>query len=154
MKENSNGTVALGFDKLDFHDDALASVTICPSRRKTHVTKIDFEFLDDSTGAKKFLSFRGCANLRFIMDFDVLADNWFAQTEGVTSKIDSKQLRKFVRAQMAHWHVDYMAPSPKNRPIRRKLLSIRSYVLFKLRFFGGTVEVLAKDFVVKPSRKT
>lgn len=125
MKKSSIARVTSRFNNFDFHDDALVSVRICPPSTNTAVARIDFELLDDSSRAKKVLSFRSCANVRFIMDFDVIADNWFAQTQGTTSQTDMKRPQKFVRAQMGHWHVKYMAPSPRNKPIRKKLSSIR-----------------------------
>ncbi len=137
------------FSKLDFHDDNLASVKILPPRKKAATTRIDFEFLDDSTGATKFVSFHGCANLRYIMDFDVLAANWFAQTKSFAAKADVNRMKRFVQSQMAHWHVQYMPPMSRDEPIRKKLSAIRSYHLFKIDFFGGSAEVLAKNFSVK-----
>ena len=95
---------------------------------------------------KKMLSIRGCANLRWLMDFDVLASDWFAQTEKATSITGADKMRNPWRLQTAHWHVKYMPPSPKDKPIRKKLLSIEKYVLFRLTFFGGTIDVLARDF--------
>jgi hypothetical protein len=60
---------------LDLHDDTLLSVCIRLSSTKTNATEIDFRFCDDSTEKEKIVSFRACANVRYIMDFDVLADN-------------------------------------------------------------------------------
>ena len=37
----------------------------------------------------------------------------------------------------------------KNEPIRKKMASIRGYVLFRVAFFGGTAIVLAKNFKVR-----
>jgi hypothetical protein len=149
QKVNRNLRIATSFNGLDFHDDALSSVEVHTPRSKAGLTSVNIELLDDSTEAKKVLSFRGCANLRFIMDFDVLTDNWFAQTDGVSSKTDLESLRRFVRAQTPHWRVQYMKPTPSNKPTRRKLSAITHYVLFKVRFFGGTIEVLAKNFALK-----
>lgn len=122
-------------------------------RRMTDSAKLDFEFRDDTTGAKKLLSLSGCANLRWLMDFDVLANNWFAQTERATSITNVQEMRKLVQAQTAHWHVKYMPPSPKDKPIRKKLSTIRKYVLFRVTFFGGTIDVLAKHFTLKRGNK-
>jgi hypothetical protein len=149
MQKTSAYNVSQKFNELDFHDDGLVSIKICPLHTKTNSTNIDLQFLDDSTGFSKLLSFRGCANLRYIMDFDVLANNWFAQTQRATSIRDVKRMETFVLAQMPHWRVKYMAPSPNNKPIRKKLLSLERYVLFRVIFFGGTLEVLAKDFALK-----
>jgi hypothetical protein len=146
MKRSNKNDVAKRFNTLDFHDDAFVSLKIHPPRRRTNVTRIDFKFLDDSTKALKVLSFHSCANFRFVMDFDVLADRWYFGTCASVAKTDVQRMRQFVRAQMSHWRTTYMPPMPKNKPIRKKLLSIRSYILFRVTFFGGTAEVLAKTY--------
>jgi hypothetical protein len=86
------------------------------------------------------------------MDFDVLADNWFAQTDKSIAKTDGDQMKKFVRSQTAHWHVRYMPPQAEDKPIRKKLSAIGNYVLFKVKFFGGTVEILAKGYKLSYER--
>lgn len=140
------------FNQVDLHDDNLLSVTVRPPLTKTGSATIDFRFRDYGTSKTKVLSFLGCGNLRMLMDFDTLAANWFAQTEDVSSQVDSTRMRKFVRAQRTHWHVRYMPPTSPNKPIRGKLSRIGSYCLFKVTFFGGTAEILAKNFALKPSK--
>jgi len=137
------------FQLLDLHDDNLLAITIAPPRTKVNDAEIVLEFEDDSSGATKSLSFLGCGNLRVIMDFDVLADNSFAQTDVTACQTLAGQMRKFVRAQVPHWHVRYMPPARKNLPIRKKLSRIGNYRLFKVTFFGGTLEVLARGFAMK-----
>jgi len=146
MKRANKDAVADRFNRLSFHDDALLSVNIHAPRRRNNFTKIDFKFQDDATEAVKTLSFHTCANFRFVMDFDVLAYTWFFGTEGSVAKTDVQRMRKFVRAQMSHWRTTYMPPMPKDKPIRKKMASIRSYILFRVTFFGGTVEALAKNY--------
>ena len=146
MKIAHKNAVVERFNKLDFHDDALLSLNIHPPRRRSNSTKIDFAFRDDATGDVKMLSFLTCANFRFVMDFDVLADRWFFGTAASVAKADPQRMREFVRAQMSHWRTAYMPPMRKDEPIRKKLVSIRAYILFKVAFFGGTVEVLAKNY--------
>jgi hypothetical protein len=141
------------FALVDLDDDNLVCVKISAPSTRTNITNIDFEFRDDATGAKKVLSFDGCANLRYIMDFDVLANNWVAQTELTKCNADTKKMKAFVRAQVPHWHVQYMPPSPRDLPIRKKLSSIRKYRLFKITFYGGTVEILARQFTVRASKR-
>ena len=142
------------FSRLDFHDDNLTSVNISLSRGKKNATRIDFYLRDDSTGSTKILSFRGCANIRYIMDFDVVAANWFAQTKTTTSNDDPTQMKRFIAAKKRHWRVKYMPPMPSDLPVREKLSSIRFYRLFRIAFFGGTAEVLARSFIVKkPSKR-
>ena len=150
MKGSKKDAVARRFNKLDFHDDGLLSVEILPPRAPNNLAQIRIEFKDDSTGATKLLSFDACANFRFNADFDVLADNWHhSNTEGSMAKTDFKKMRKFVVAQMPHWRTTYMPPQPKNKPIKKKLRNIRSYILFRIAFFGGTAEILAKNYQLK-----
>jgi hypothetical protein len=145
-----NASVAKKFDKLNFHDDVLTFVRMYPPTSRTNnLTRIEFGFLDDATHKKKTLLFHQCANIRFIMDFDVLADQCVFGTEGSSAQVDILRMRKFVQSQRSHWRVEYMPPMPKDKPIRKKLRSIRSYVLFKVAFFGGTAEVLARNFELK-----
>ncbi len=134
---------------MDFHDDNLASVTIHTLQSKKNHARIDFKLRDDSTNREKLLSFLDCANIRHVMDFDVLADNWFAQTDTSIAKTGRDEMKKFVRSQRAHWRVRYMPPQTKDKPVRKKLSAIGNYILFKVQFFGGTAEILAKDYKLK-----
>jgi hypothetical protein len=149
VRKHYKDAVARKFNRLDFHDDILKLVTIHPSSTARNLTSIDFEVEDHSTRTTKLLSFHSCANVRFSMDFDVLASNWFANTEGSAADTNAQKMRKFIAAQKPHWRTTYMPPQPKDRPIRKKLSSIRDYALFKVKFFGGTVEILAKNFKLK-----
>lgn len=135
---------------MNFHDDVLTFVRVHPpTSRPKNITRIEFGFLDDATHKMKILLFHQCANIRFIMDFDVLADQCVFGTDASVAQVDVSRMRKFVLSQRSHWRVEYMPPMPEDKPIRRKLKSIRSYVLFKVAFFGGTAEVLAKNFTLK-----
>jgi hypothetical protein len=42
-----------------------------------------------------------------------------------------------------------MPPVPENKPIRGKLSAIRNYILFSVKFFGGTAQILAKSYKLK-----
>jgi hypothetical protein len=55
-------------------------------------------------------------------------------------------MKEFVLVQMRHWWTTYMLPQPKNKPIKKKLRNIRNYILFRITFFGGTAEILAKNY--------
>ena len=150
MNQANKVAIASRFNKLDLHDDAFTSLKVYPPRSSSNFTRVDFEFQDDSTGAVKVLSFRSCANFRFIMDSDVLASNWhFGNTKACKARTDVSRMKKFVRAQQIHWRTTYMPPMPENMPIRKKLASIRSYVWFRVAFTGGTAEVLAKNYRLK-----
>jgi hypothetical protein len=149
MKRSNKVAEADRFNKLDFHDDALKALRIHPPRGGKNFTRIDFEFQDDSTASTKVLTFRSCANFRFVMDFDVLADNWPFNARSAVANTDVARMRRFVKVQMAHWRTTYMLPMTKDKPVRKKLASLRSYVLFQVAFFGGTAEILAKHYSLK-----
>ncbi|MGH9712236.1 MAG: hypothetical protein ACRD5M_02945 [Candidatus Acidiferrales bacterium] len=149
MRKHSEDQVTKRFTRLDFHDDNLRLVTIHPPKTRHDTTTMEFEFEDDETGAKKLLSFHSCGNVRFLMDFDVLADNWFAQTKGLHASANAQEMRKIISSQLAHWRTSYMPPLPPDKPVRKKLNSIRKSRKFKIKFFGGTVEILAKSFKLK-----
>jgi hypothetical protein len=146
MNKSRKTSVASEFNKLNFHDDQLTSVRIHPPRSHKNLTRIDFEFQDDTTGKVKVVSFRSCANFRFVMDFDVLADQWWCGTSAAVAQTDLRRITKLVAAQRRHWRTKYMPPLRQDHPIRTKLKSIRDYVLFKVSFFGGTAEILAKSY--------
>jgi hypothetical protein len=149
MRKASTPVVAKRFNRLDFHDDTLKLFTLHPPMTGRNLTTIDLEFKDDATGETKLLTFRGCANLRFSMDFDVLAANWFADTQGSAADTNTEKMRKFITTQEPHWRTTYMPSQPRDRPIRKKLSSLQQYTLFKVKFFGGTVEILAKGYKLK-----
>jgi hypothetical protein len=146
MRKTPNDRILKRFNRLDFHDDNLMLVIFLPPRTRHGSATIVLEIEDDGTGAKKVLTFHRCGNVRFLMDFDVLANNWFAQTRGAGAIATIQKLKKFVTTQKVHWRVQYMPPQPADIPIRKKLATIRSYRLFKIRFFGGTLEILARSF--------
>jgi hypothetical protein len=147
MKRAAKSAIADRFNRLNFHDDGLTGLTVEPPRGRNNFTRIEFELQDYSTDSVKVLSFHSCANFRFVMDFDVLADNWYGgNTESSVAKTDVTRMRKFVTAQMSHWRTAYMPPTPKDKPVRRKLATIRSFILFRVAFFGGTAEILARSY--------
>jgi hypothetical protein len=140
--------MAARFSKLNFHDDNLLLLEVHPPEKKASESRIDLHFRDYATRVTKVLSFRGCGNIRYVMDFDVLAANWFAQTKGTTCHTDTSKMRGFVRSQKRDWHVRYMAPMAQDKPIRKKLSSIGSYCRFDVSFYGGSVQILAKSFAL------
>ena len=138
--------VSQAFKRMSFHDDNLISVRISPSRKRVNRTGIEFQFEDDSSKKMKTLVFLECANIRYLMDFDVMTDNGFAQTNYVSVRTEIDPIRRFVLKQMSVWHVRYLPKKRKYTPVREKLRQIREYILFRIEFFGGVAEVLAKDY--------
>lgn len=152
MLKSHKQTVLERFNNLNLHDQDFLSCKINPPRTGKNATSICFEF-QDSMSKVSVLTFRDCANIRYVMDFDVLASNWFAQTKQVKANCDAKKMKKFIESQMRHWHVRYMPPSSVHEPVKRKLRTIKRYTLFKIYFFGGVVEILARSFVISKKKK-
>jgi hypothetical protein len=150
MELNMRKTAAIvnKFNKLSFHDDVLLAVIIKPPQTKKNRSEIAIELRDDSTDKLKRLSFLDCANVRYAMDFDVMADNYYASTDRSIAKTDAIHMKKFVQSQTSHWRVQYMPPQPKDKPVKKKIAAINNYVLFEVAFFGGTIEVLAKRYTL------
>ena len=152
MKKRDAASVVRRFNSLDLYDDEIVSLRMEPLNGRKNLTTLIFELIDDRSEKRKWLTFSGCANLRQNIDFDVVADASFALMEKVSALRDVRRMEKFVKAHKKHWRTIYMPPSPPNLPIRRKLASIRSYVLFKVTFHGGTIEILAKSFLLSQKR--
>lgn len=111
-------------------------------------TIVELELIDDGTDKRKWLTFYGCANLRYNMDFDVVASNFFALTDKASASNDAQKMEQFVKFHRSHWRTMYMPPSPKDLPIRRKMASLHVYTLFRVDFKGGTLELLARRFTL------
>jgi hypothetical protein len=91
-----------------------------PTLGMKNLTQIEFGFLDDTTHKKKTLLFHRCADIRFIMDFDVLADQCIFGREGSIAQVDVSQMREFIRSRRPHWRLECMPPMPEDKPSRKK----------------------------------
>jgi hypothetical protein len=151
MRRPKKKHVPLSFKDLDLHDDVLKEITIHAPTTRSNSTQIELEFLDDSSGKRKVLVFRNCGNVRYLMDFDVVAANSFASTKETKADSDISRKRRFVHSQTSHWRTRYIPPSRRDRPVTHKMASISRYTLFSIHFFGGTLEVLAMGFSLKGS---
>jgi hypothetical protein len=134
------------FNALDLYDDELKSVRVAPVNSSKNSTIVELELIDDGTGRTKWLTFYGCANIRHNMDFDVVADHFFALTQKASASADVEKMKKFVEGHRRHWRTTYMPPSHADLPIRKKMATLRSFSLFKINFHGGTIELLARRF--------
>jgi hypothetical protein len=158
VRSNTRGAASRGvakkFNALDFHDDNLLSARILPGRLRQSAATVELRIEADHTGKIKALQFLGCANCRWNLDFDVLADNGrVGNVRGSQAGVDLETARQFVESMRRHWRTTYVPSSRRNHPIRRKLKELRGYTLFRLRFFGGMAEILARSYTLKRPRK-
>ena len=81
------------------------------------------------------------------MDFDVLAHNLSANTSRVEAHTNLNQIRDFIHSQKKDWDVAYA--SGVESPLSKKLLVMNDFVAFRVQFFGGVVDVLARNYEVE-----
>jgi len=132
------------FNELNFHDDTLTNVKILPSQKPKNGGESIVEVRVSRSGKVRTVQFFGCANLRVAMDFDVLADNLDPNTSGASAHTDAERIRDLMRAQETDWDVGYGGTSTS--PLTRKIAAVDELVFFRVQFFGGVVEVIARDY--------
>ena len=140
------------FNSYCFHDDTVLGVNIVPSTSRRRYSKVEIEFSEYCSGRPRHLILTGCANVSLIADFDVLTDNACFNTQGVQAFDDPQQIEKILSNQLEHLNIDYMTENdePSDRhPTRKKLQDVSPYILFRVMFFGGTLEVVARNFIAK-----
>jgi hypothetical protein len=147
--------IARRFRRLNFHDDTLIELRILPvyhRKKKLHGSSVRSVIelyllsrcLETTT---RVIRFYRCTNLKVAMDFDVLADNLPPNTSSVGADTNQNRMRRLIKSQKADWDVTYEPVSQP--PIVAKLRSLDELVYFRVQFFGGVVDVIARRFEVK-----
>ncbi len=139
------------FEEIDFHDDTVVSISVEPSENLSD-DKILVELDRHWENRTRFVEFQECGNVSIHIDFDVLRDNAPNNTVGADIERNKKDLVKTVSSFRPNWNVGY--EEGMEEPINSKLKEIDNYSLFKLLFFGGVLEVLAKKFSVVEGNST
>lgn len=81
------------------------------------------------------------------MDFDVLAHNLPPNTSGVDAHTNLNRMRDLMEKQSTDWGVNYAPGAPS--PLAKKLASTEGLISFHMQFFGGVVEVIARNYEVE-----
>ncbi len=137
--------------RLNFHDDKLVDIRIHPPRRELRgmESSVEIDLARYRDEKIRHLRFSGCANLRLAMDFDILAGNLFPNTDWLSAHTNTDKMRKLVRS----LNLDNIACSPwVLSPFRTKLEKLDNLVFFHIAFFGGKIDILARNFKVKLAR--
>jgi hypothetical protein len=142
-------TIAKSFRELDFHDDTFIDLRVLPSQPAEEAAQsiVEIHLLHYSEQKLRYIRFSGCTNLRVAMDFDVLAHNLPTNTSRVEAHTNLNQMRDLIRSQKKDWDVTY-APGVES-PITRKLDAMEGLVAFRVQFFGGVVDVIARNYQVE-----
>jgi hypothetical protein len=143
-----------------FHDNDLRSIKILPSKDKTNSTNVEFVFIARwkpvSKSIKRVLTLKGCVNLRFSIDFDILAANASSSksSAGQTSNVEMNEsldcISRLVKANEPEWNVEY--PANEDNPATYKLQRNGEFLLVKVLLHGGTLEIVARDFEISDRR--
>jgi hypothetical protein len=144
------------FNSYNFHDDTIMNMQIVPSTIQGRYSRIVLDFEDDDTGKLLQLTITGCANISLVADFDVLKDNsGFGNTNWTEAIYDEKRIKDLMSKQINELNVEYLdekrEPSEKH-PTKVKIANHSEFVLFRIGFFGGTMEVIGRNFKVNRPR--
>ena len=142
-------TIAKSFRELDFHDDTFIDLRVLPSGASEEAAQalVEIQFLHYPEKKPCYIRFFGCANLRVAMDFDVLAQNLPPNTSRVEAHTNLNQMRDLMHSQKKDWDLTY-APGVES-PLARKLAAMGELVAFRVQFFGGVVDVIARNYEVE-----
>ena len=141
--------IADSFRVLDFHDDTFAGMRVLPvqSRENDTSSVVEIELLQRSDKKPRVLRFVGCVNLRVAMDFDILADNFPINTSGVDADTNPNRIKNLMESQKRDWTISYA--SGLTTVFMKKLELLEEFVFFRVQFFGGAVEIVAKMYQVE-----
>ena len=151
---NTPMVIAERFSELDFHDNTFVSMCVLPAQTRDDTTGsvIEIKLLQYLKQRTQVLRFLGCANLRAGIDFDVLANNLPPNTSRVNSHVDANRMRELMQSQKRDWSVRYEGAKVRT-PLDIKLDSLGELVCFRVQFFGGAVDVIAREFLVESVEK-
>jgi len=130
------------FRQLDFHDDTLVDLRVLPAQHRGEGSVVETHLRCGS--GNRSLQFFGCANMRVAMDFDVLTGNLPPNTSRVDAHTDPALMRGLMQSQEKDWDVNYAGTSTS--PLTKKLAVLDELVFFRVQFFGGAVEVIAREY--------
>lgn len=146
--------IAERFRRLNFHDDTLVDLRVIPvnhaerSLRGRNVkSTVELTLNRYRRDESRVIRFYRCANLRVALDFDVLADNLPPNTFCVAAATNQLRMRRLIKSQEADWGVTYK--SKFFSPVIAKLDMLNELISFRIQFFGGVVDVIARRYDVK-----
>jgi hypothetical protein len=143
------------FNHRSLHDDTLHALRVIPALTRRQSSRVEVDLTEYVTNKPRRLCITGCVNISFVAYFNVLVDNAYASTDCVLAIDDEERIRQIITDQIAHLNLNYVTeigePS-EYHPTEKKLKDLSAYVLFRILFFGGTLEVIARGFKITRPR--
>jgi hypothetical protein len=134
------------FECLDVHDDTVEEIRFLPSAKRKRSATVEVSLYRHWEGKRRILRFLGCANYEILLDADTLHDNAPNNTCSVEASISDEEIASRMRRHKRVWNVSY---DKSIDPMHAKEAALPDLVLFRLRMFGGTLEVIAQSFSIR-----
>jgi hypothetical protein len=146
-------SIAEAFRQLDFHDDTFVDLKVLPAQRREEAVRsiVEIQLRQYSENTLRVIRFTGCTNLRVAIDFDVLVGNLPPNTSSVAADTDLNRIRHLMESQKKDWGVDYVGTAVS--PLTQKLAALDELVFFRVKFCGGAVDVIAREYEVESADK-
>lgn len=144
---------AESFRKLDFHDDSLMGMRVLPAKHRGEgiSSVVEIQLQQYSEKKLRVIRFSGCTNLRVAMDFDILADNFPPNTSRVSADTGLGRIQNLMESQKHDWDVQYAGTAVS--PLSKKLAALTELIFFRVQFFGGAVDVIAREYQVESANE-
>ena len=134
------------FNAVDAHDDTVEGIFIVPAATRRSASTLEITLFRHWENKRRVLQINGCVNMALSVDMTVLADNAPNSTASVEAIAAVERIEKIMRGQKKNWNVTYEKAID---PLPVKLANAEKYVLFRVRFFGGALEVVARSFKIR-----
>lgn len=146
MTTATPGSRAERFSSLDVHDDTVESIQLLPGARRGERTKLQVTLYRHWEKTRRTLTFNNCENIQMNVDATVLAGNGPNNTCEASASADPEEIVSLMRGQRRFWNVSYQQAID---PMRTKMGLASDLVMFRLRMFGGTLNIVARTFTVR-----
>jgi len=138
--------IAEKFRATDVHDDTVEGFQFVPAVKRGAKAKVIVTLFRYWENKRYLLTFDGCANVQISLDADVLVGNAPCNTCSFECSTDATEIEKMMRKHKQAWNVSYQKSID---PLPKKIDSINGLVLFKVKVFGGVLQVVAKKFSIR-----
>jgi hypothetical protein len=134
------------FSSLDIHDDTVEAVELIPGCTRRDSGKLQVTLFRRWENKRRLLTFHDCENIQMNVDATVLARNGPSNTCDAWASADPEAIASLMNSQRRFWNVKYQKSiDPKAAKVSRA----SKLVLFRVRMFGGTLNIVARTFTVR-----